>query len=145
MTPSERAEYERLLIADIDRMTALAWQSGNLTYKLHSGQRQIWQALNDATAQEALLFISRQWGKSYLSACYGLSYCLRNPYIIVRIAAPTLKQAKDIVSDNIGQYLRRCARRSHYAYEVRLPLEGRKLGTTAWRIRTCKRRQLAWW
>jgi hypothetical protein len=45
MTPSERAEYERLLVADIDRMTALAWQSGNLTYKLHSGQRQIWQAL----------------------------------------------------------------------------------------------------
>jgi hypothetical protein len=102
MTPSERAEYERLLVADIDRMTALAWQSGNLTYKLHSGQRQIWQALNDATAQEALLFISRQWGKSYLSACYGLSYCLRNPNIIVRIAAPTLKQAKDIVSDNLG-------------------------------------------
>ena len=102
MTPSERAEYERLLVADIDRMTALAWQSGNLTYKLHSGQRQIWQALNDATAQEALLFISRQWGKSYLSACYALSYCLRNPDSIVRIAAPTLKQAKDIVSDNIG-------------------------------------------
>jgi hypothetical protein len=83
-------------------MTALAWQSGNLTYKLHSGQRQIWQALNDATAQEALLFISRQWGKSYLSACYALSYCLRNPDSIVRIAAPTLKQAKDIVSDNLG-------------------------------------------
>jgi hypothetical protein len=102
MTPSERAEYERLLVADIDRMTALAWQAGNLTYKLHTGQREIWQALHDATAQEALLFISRQWGKSYLSACYALSYCLRNPGSIVRIAAPTLKQAKDIVSDNIG-------------------------------------------
>ena len=102
MTPAERAEYERLLVADIERMTAVAWQTGNLTYKLHSGQKRIWKALQDATAQEALLFISRQWGKSYLSACYALSYCLRHPGSIVRIAAPTLKQAKDIVSDNIG-------------------------------------------
>lgn len=102
MTPAERAEYERLLVADIERMTALAWQTGNLTYKLHSGQKRIWKALQDATAQEALLFISRQWGKSYLSACYALSYCLRHPNKIVRIAAPTLKQAQDIVSDNLA-------------------------------------------
>ena len=73
MTPAELAEYERLLIADIERRTAQAWETGNLFYKLHFGQRAIWQELHSATAQEALLFISRQWGKSYLSACYALS------------------------------------------------------------------------
>jgi len=102
MTPQELVEYEKLLIADIERKTTIAWQNGNLTYKLHAGQKTIWRALHDATAQEALLFISRQWGKSYLSACYALSYCLRHPGSIVRIAAPTLKQANDIVSDNIA-------------------------------------------
>ena len=102
MTPHELAEYRKLLEADISQRVANAWVKGNLTYKLHEGQRAIWQQLASTKEQEALLFISRQWGKSYLSACYALSYCLRNPDSIVRIAAPTLKQAKDIVSDNLG-------------------------------------------
>lgn len=102
MTPDELAEYRRLLIADIERRTAEAWVKGNLQFKLHSGQQIIWQQLASTKEQEALLFISRQWGKSYLSACYALSYCLKHPRSIVRIAAPTLKQAKDIVSDNLG-------------------------------------------
>lgn len=102
MTPKELAEYQALIQADIQRLTEEAWNAGNLSYKLHAGQKKIWQTLRNTKAQEALLFISRQWGKSYLSACYALSYCLQNPNSIVRIAAPTLKQAKDIVSDNLG-------------------------------------------
>ena len=102
MTPAEKEEYAKLLMADVLARTERAWNTGNLFYKLHVGQKSIWQTLRNTQAQEALLFISRQWGKSYLSTCYALSYCLRHPGSIVRIAAPTLKQAKDIVSDNLG-------------------------------------------
>ena len=102
MNAAELTEYQKLLEADVAIRTERAWNTGNLLYKLHSGQRSIWKTLRNTQAQEALLFISRQWGKSYLSACYALSYCLRHPGSIVRIAAPTLKQAKDIVSDNLG-------------------------------------------
>lgn len=80
----------------------LYWQLGRLEWKLHAKQKEIFHQLLDNPTQESLLLISRQFGKSYLMAVYALSFCLRHPKALVRIAAPTLKQAYDIVNDNLN-------------------------------------------
>lgn len=76
------------------------WLGGELSWKLHSAQRKIYDDLGDSS--EILIFCARQFGKSYLSVILALEHCLRNPGSIVRIAGPTLKQVKDIVSDNLA-------------------------------------------
>jgi hypothetical protein len=53
-----------------------------------------------------LVFCSRQWGKSFFGVIYALRFCIRNPERLVRIAAPTLKQANDIVADALDNIAR---------------------------------------
>lgn len=78
------------------------WRVGELRWKLHSGQRKIYNELVANEQQEIAVFCARQFGKSYLSVIIALEYCIKNPGSIVRIAAPTLKQVRDIVQDNLG-------------------------------------------
>jgi len=80
------------------------WYDADITYKLHSGQIMLWNhivKLKRVGVQEVYLDIARQFGKSYFSCVYAIAYCIRYPRSIVRIAAPTLKQARDIVQDNL--------------------------------------------
>ena len=79
----------------------LKWCLGKLEWKLHEKQLEILKVLENSPAQEYLLLVSRQFGKSYLVVVYSLMYCLKNPGSLVRIAAPTLRQAADIVNDNL--------------------------------------------
>lgn len=78
-----------------------AWIQGDLRYKLHTVQKTIVDTLGNIDTQEALILSSRQLGKSYAMCVYAIMFCIKNPGSIVRIAAPTLKQAQDIVSDNL--------------------------------------------
>lgn len=100
----EKSDEEKLLYLlekeYADRVYA-AWHTGDLSYKLHEGQRPIYAQIENLKTQEALLLISRQFGKSFLTCVYAIAYCIKNPYSFVKIAAPTLKQAADIVSDNL--------------------------------------------
>lgn len=83
----------------------LSWYSGDLSYKLHSKQAEIWFKINNLKRSESILFISRQFGKSYLSCCLAISYAIRNPNTVVRIAAPTKEQAYDIVNDQLARII----------------------------------------
>lgn len=84
-----------------DRARVQAWETGDLRYKLHSVQAHIVNTLESLKSQEALILSSRQLGKSYAMCVYAIMFCIKNPGCIVRIAAPTLKQAQDIVADNL--------------------------------------------
>ena len=75
---------------------------GYLGFKLDEHQEKVYHEIHESDDQETLIFCSRQWGKSFLSVTLALEYCIQNPNSIVRIAAPTLKQAKDIVADNLN-------------------------------------------
>lgn len=88
-------------ITQLRRALKVVWLLGDLRYKLHDTQIKIWESLENQTAQEALILSARQLGKSYVACAYAISFCIRNPNSIVRIAAPTLKQAQDIVNDNL--------------------------------------------
>lgn len=93
-------------ITEIKRALKVVWLLGDLRYKLHDTQMRIWESLENQTAQEALILSARQLGKSYVACAYAISFCIRNPNSIVRIAAPTLKQAQDIVNDNLEPLIR---------------------------------------
>jgi hypothetical protein len=93
-------------ITQLRRALKIVWLLGDLRYKLHDTQIKIWESLENQTAQEALILSARQLGKSYVACAYAISFCIRNPGSIVRIAAPTLKQAQDIVNDNLEPIIR---------------------------------------
>ena len=98
-TSSEK-ELERLL-----EYRRLCWYSGDISYKFHSKQLIIWKHLQSNKWKEALFFISRQFGKSFLSSSIALSFAIRNPGTVVRIAAPTIGQAYDIVNDQLSRII----------------------------------------
>lgn len=107
MTPEEFREALALAEREVASRLAVRWQAGDLTYKLHSGQLTIHRTLEDLrSAPEGLIFCARQWGKTFLMLAYSIMECLRRPGIIVRYAAPTLKQCGDIVADNLEPLLR---------------------------------------
>lgn len=107
VSPAEMREALALAERDLAHRLKVRWESADLTYKLHDGQRGILRTLRELQgAPEALIFCARQWGKTYLMLCYSIMECLRRPGIIVRYAAPTLKQCGDIVADNLEAVLR---------------------------------------
>ena len=96
------------LDSDLCKILHNKWLEADLSYKLHSGQIKLWNksiSLKRAGVQEIYLNIARQFGKSYFSCVYAIAYCLKYPNSIVRIAAPTLKQAQDIVQDNLDHII----------------------------------------
>ncbi len=78
------------------------WKNGDLSYKLDTLQESIRETIYSEKKDKYLILSSRQIGKSYLSCVLALEFCIRNPNTIVRIVAPTLKQAHDIVQDNLA-------------------------------------------
>lgn len=84
--------------------TNMMWKSGNLSYKLHSGQLEIYKQIKKYITdgqKEFALRIARQYGKSYMTVVIALEMCLKNKGIIVRILGPTLDSIKSIVDDNL--------------------------------------------
>lgn len=90
---------------DNNEIKQILWRRGDLKWKLHSGQQQIYDALACTNETEFYLNISRQWGKSYLSCILALEYLLRGPNRIARIAAPTRLQAAEIVELNLNRII----------------------------------------
>lgn len=92
------------LHVELENIISNRWKEADLAYKLHSGQLLLWNKaiqLKRQGIQELYLDIARQFGKSYFSCVYAIAFCLKYHNSIVRIAAPTLKQAQDIVQDNL--------------------------------------------
>ncbi len=100
---SDAEEIELLELQEAeerDRIHAL-WRAGELSWKLHEGQRVIYDGIQASLEQEQLVFCARQFGKTYLNVIIALEFCLRNPGSIVRIAAETLDQVQNIINDNL--------------------------------------------
>lgn len=75
------------------------WKAGNLSYKLHDGQKLIRRTIRalPATTREALVFCSRRYGKSFLACVLALEDCLRTPNANVLFVGPSIKQTLDII------------------------------------------------
>lgn len=76
------------------------WKRGQLSFMLHKGQEEIYNNINslDSSTKEICLRISRRYGKTYLGLILALETCLRTPNAQVLIAAPSSKQASNIIT-----------------------------------------------
>lgn len=85
------------------------WYRGNLTYKLDTLQIHMSETVHDNPgAKKVMTLSSRQIGKSFWSCVFALMYLIARSKKIARILAPTLKQASDIVRDNLLPILGDC-------------------------------------
>ena len=97
-------------------MLRVAWGAGDLRYKLHPGQREIWdnilashKTVDSSMDRVYALDISRQWGKDYLMCAFAVGVALRRrrptrlPY-----AAPTKDMLKEIIVPTMVEIFEDC-------------------------------------
>ncbi len=85
----------------LEQAQQLLWYGGDLSFLLDHHQLEVKQSLENCKADEILFLCARQWGKSFYNCVTALEFAIKNPGSIVRIAAPTLKQAAEIVETNL--------------------------------------------
>jgi hypothetical protein len=80
-----------------------SWRRGQLSYKLHDYQQElyqcIWNAIYDPKCLKFVLIASRKWGKTFVNSLIGIEFALRYPGSQIRFAAPTGDELKKILSD----------------------------------------------
>lgn len=88
----------------------MLWKQGNLSYKLHEGQKLIRRTIRalPGTTREALVFCSRRYGKSFLACVLALEDCLRTPNANVLFVGPSIKQTLDIIRLLLPEILADC-------------------------------------
>ena len=94
----------------ISRAEAISqlWRMGNLTYKLHSSQNDMYNRVRDGDDIIRVIACSRGWGKSFALLTIAFEFCLKKPNTIVKYAAPTAKDLKSIVMDNYRKVMEDC-------------------------------------
>lgn len=105
-TIDEELELLRLYEAeDFDRQSK--WLKGDLSWKLHSAQKKIYDTLRSLPkhVRDAILYCARRWGKSYLVCCLAIEDCLQHPGEIIRIVGPEIEQTLEIVEFNINKII----------------------------------------
>lgn len=87
---------------DRAELVNIAWQRGQLSYKLYAYQRQLytdlWNAIKDEKCSTYVLNVSRRWGKSTIMCLIAIEFALRFPNSQIRFAAPTAKALKKITT-----------------------------------------------
>lgn len=83
---------------DRSELVAEAWRRGILTYKLHAGQRVIYDRMASLprNVRQACFICGRRFGKSYLTVVLAIEACLRRPGTRILVCAPFIKQATEI-------------------------------------------------
>ena len=103
--PNHSEMVAKLITGGKGDIKAHLWKLGTLYWKLDSLQKNIRETLLKTKDKRVCILSSRQIGKSYVSLCYAIEYAIKNPGIIVRYLAPTLKQCHDIVADNFAKII----------------------------------------
>ncbi len=62
------------------------WYRGDLTYKLHKGQREVKKQLSSVEKQLFVANISRQWGKSFWSVTEAIGLAVKKPKARIKYA-----------------------------------------------------------
>lgn len=93
-------------------LTKVAWERGQLSYKLYKYQRQLytdlWSAITNPECIKFVLNVSRRWGKSTIMCLIALEYAQRNPNSQIRFAAPTAKALRKITMPIFKMLLADC-------------------------------------
>lgn len=85
------------------------WARGELSYKFHSVQKEMYNILEKSEANSTLVWLcSRQIGKSYMIALLATIYCLRKPDSIVKILTDTKLHCKTIYEPKFKEVFEDC-------------------------------------
>jgi len=84
------------------------WNRGVLKWKLHDGQKEIYNAIEESTVKTLVVCSSRQLGKSYLLLTIATEICLQKPNAIVKYICPRQKQVKTILKPTMIEIMKDC-------------------------------------
>lgn len=91
-----------------DSATEKLWRRGVLSFKLHSGQKVLYDLFYGANSKVQTWLISRRWGKSYTLCVLALEQCIRIPNSTVKFLSPTMKQVNTNVRPLFKKILEDC-------------------------------------
>ncbi len=72
------------------------WRRGQLSYKLHAAQKEIYEKMNSSSDFSTIFLCARRWGKSFIATIVAIETAILNPSCKVLIVAPTKSSAYDI-------------------------------------------------
>lgn len=99
---------------------AVLWHKGILHYKLHSGQKALYDSfINSNTNHKSLVWsCSRRLGKSFTLCLIAIEICIKKPNAIVKYVAPQQKQVKTIIMPLFREILRDCPKELRPQYKT---------------------------
>ena len=68
------------------------WRRGNLSWKLHEGQKSLYELFYTTKDKTNVWLCGRRIGKSYTLVVIAIEACLRKPNSVVKIVSPTKMQ-----------------------------------------------------
>jgi hypothetical protein len=68
------------------------WRRGNLRFKLHKGQKELYDLYYNGNHRQMTWLLARRSGKTYCLVLLAIEQCLKNPNSIVKFLAPTKTQ-----------------------------------------------------
>lgn len=84
------------------------WHKGILHWKLHKGQKEIHQLVNNQDHPIVVVGASRQLGKTWALTVIAIEHCIQHPNIIVKFIAPKAKDIRRILAPAIREITADC-------------------------------------
>lgn len=94
------------------------WFRGNLSYKLHAGQKLIKEAFEKVTGQLFVCNCSRQFGKSYLWVSVAIEVALKNPNSRIKYGTAFLTDLQEFILPTFHAVLEDCPVSIRPVYKV---------------------------
>jgi len=91
-----------------DQAIDIAWRKGLLSWKLHAAQKEVYNSIKESKKKIVVVGCARRFGKSYMLLCYAIEECLKTPYIVIKFLAPTAKDIKSVIAQNMREILKDC-------------------------------------
>jgi hypothetical protein len=87
-------------------------------WKLHAGQKLMYEAIKSSPAQRFVVNAARRLGKSYMLSVIALEHALQNPGSQIKFAAPNQKMARKIIFPLFKQILLDCPKHLQPKFRV---------------------------
>lgn len=84
------------------------WRKGILHWKLHKGQKELYDQFNLSDHPVFVVASGRQFGKTWGLAIIALETCIKTPNVIVKLVAPKAKDIRRIIAPALREILADC-------------------------------------
>lgn len=85
-----------------------SWERGVIKWKLHDGQREVYDQIDKSTDKLFVLNCSRQWGKSFFMALRAIETALKNPNAKIWYVTGTMSDLELFIIPKFEQILEDC-------------------------------------